>query len=119
MSNTMTHYSIDAEGKTLGRVSSEAARLLMGKASVSFARNVVPNVSVTIVNAGKTYIRESKMLSETYARYSGYPGGLKLPTLRDVIASKGIGEAYRLTVRGMLPKNKLQSKMLARLKVTA
>jgi large subunit ribosomal protein L13 len=113
----MTNYTIDAEGKALGRVASEAAAYLIGKSNVSFVKNVAPNVSVTITNAGKTFIRESKALTSIYQRYSGYPGGLKSPTLKDVIAKKGIGEAYKLTIKGMLPKNKLQTKMLSHLKV--
>lgn len=112
------HYTLDAEGKTLGRVASEAARLLLGKATTSFVKNAVPNITVTIKNAGKTFIRESKALSSTYDRYSGYPGGLTKTPLKELIIKKGIGEAYKLTIKGMLPKNKLQTKVLSHLKVT-
>jgi large subunit ribosomal protein L13 len=64
---------------------------------------------VTIDNASKLLIREPKKDQKTYTRYSGYPGGLKSATLREVIAKKGHTEVLRLAVKGMLPKNKLQS----------
>ncbi len=101
-------YTIDATNKHLGRVASEAAKALIGKLSTSFKRNEVADVSVEIVNVSKLDIFEKKMKNKTYARYSGYPGGLKIATMELVIAKKGISEVVRRSVYKMLPKNKLQ-----------
>jgi large subunit ribosomal protein L13 len=111
-------YVIDAKNRTIGRVASEAAMALMGKKRTDFAKNVVAPVTVTITNAAKTAIPESKLKAKEYQRYSGYPGGLKTATLEEVIAKKGYTMVYRTAIKGMLPKNKLQDRMLKNLKVT-
>jgi len=114
----MTTHTINAENKAIGRVATEAAVFLMGKNNPEFARNILPSVTVEITNASKAKIASSKLLQKTYSRYSGYPGGLKQPTMKKVIESKGYSELFREAVSGMLPKNKLRSKMLANLKVS-
>lgn len=111
-------YTIDAKDRTVGRVATEAAVLLMGKNLKEFKRNVVSDVKVEIKNTSKANIDEKKLLQKTYSRYSGYPGGLRKPTMSQVVAKKGYGEIFREAVSGMLPKNKLRSKMLANLTVT-
>jgi len=58
------------------------------------------------------------MLQKTYSRYSGYPGGLKQPTMKMVVAKKGYSELFKEAVSGMLPKNKLRSKMMKNLKIS-
>jgi len=63
-------------------------------------------------------IHDRKRATKTYSRYSGYPGGLKQPTMADVIAKKGYGEIFREAVSGMLPKNKLRARMLKNLITT-
>ncbi len=111
-------HTINAEGKKIGRVASEAAKILMGKTSASYASNKVADVFVHITNASKADISEKKKDEKKYARYSGYPGGLKFPTMAKVISKKGYSEVFRIAVKGMLPKNKLAPRMLKNLKIT-
>ena len=114
----MTKHVLDAENKKIGRVATEAAVLLMGKNLSDFKRNSIPNVTVEIKNAKLASITEKKMLTKTYSRYSGYPGGLKQPTMKEVVVKKGYSELFKEAVSGMLPKNKLRSKMMNNLIVT-
>mgnify|MGYP001008532672 CR=1 FL=1 len=113
-----TQFTIDAKGLTLGRVASKAAAMLMGKNTTTFVKNKVPSVTVTIVNAAKTILPEKKLREVDYARYSGYPGGLRYETLGEVLTKKGHKEVYKVAVYGMLPHNKLRSKMIKNLIVT-
>ncbi len=113
----MKTYTLNAEGKKLGRVASEAAKLIMGKNLASFARNIFPDVSVVIENASKADISERKRSSLTYKRYSGYPGGQKVLDAKEIIARKGYSELFRKAVYGMLPTNRLRPKMIKRLMV--
>jgi large subunit ribosomal protein L13 len=108
-------FTIDAQGRTIGRVATEAARILMGKNSVSYKPNVAPKVTVVVENASKISLTPHKRANTVYTRYSGYPGGLKSETLGDVIEKHSYGEAIRRAVRGMLPANKLRKEMLANL----
>lgn len=108
-------YTIDAEGKKLGRVATEAAMVLMGKNKPDYRPNVAPNVRVIIENGSKLAISEKKKDETIYTRYSGYPGGLKSETLGDVIEKKSHGEVIRRAVHGMLPANKLRKIMLSHL----
>ena len=111
-------YILDAENKKIGRIATQAAVYLMGKNLSVFARNNIPQITVEIKNAGKASVDEKKKLAKTYSRYSGYPGGLKQPTMEKVIAKKGYSELFREAVKGMLPKNKLRAKMMKNLKVS-
>lgn len=111
-------YTLDAENKRIGRVATQAAVYLMGKNLASFARNTIPDVKVEITNTSKALVDEKKMTQKTYSRYSGYPGGLRQPTMTQVIAKKGYKELFVEAVKGMLPKNKLRSKMMNNLIVT-
>lgn len=108
-------YQIDAQGKKLGRIASEAASLLMGKNRTDFVRNTAPEVKVKIVNAGKLSVTNKKMEQKTYKNYSGFPGGLKERTMKKVVFDKGMKEAMRIAIRGMLPKNKLRDRMMKNL----
>lgn len=110
-------YTIDATNKKLGRVASEAAALLNGKNAVTFTRNAITEVKVEIVNASKADISEQKKAQTKYPRYSGYPGGLKTPTMATVIAQKGYEEIFTIAVRGMVPSNKLRSEIMKNLTV--
>lgn len=111
-------YTIDASGKKLGRVASEVAKLLIGKNLTNFARNTYPNVTVNLVNTSKVDISEKKLKNKTHSRYSGFPGGLVKETLEKTISKKGYSEIFRLAVKGMLPKNKLQTPMLKNLVIS-
>ncbi len=111
-------YVLDAENKTIGRVATQAAVFLMGKNTPTYARNHIPAVTVEIKNASKAKIHAPKLVQKTYSRYSGYPGGLRQPAMRDVIAKKGYSEIFKEAVWGMIPKNKLRDKMMNNLKIS-
>lgn len=115
--STKKEYTIDAQGKRLGKVATEAASYLIGKNTPSVARNVVTDVSVTIINASKLDLSEKKA-NEIYQSYSGYPGGRKTETMEHLGKRRGYGEAVKRTIKGMLPKNKLQTLMMKNLNVT-
>lgn len=110
-------YTIDATNKKLGRVASEAAVYLIGKNQTAFVRNKVSGGTVEIVNASKADISEKKLLQKKYVRYSGYPGGLRSPSMRNVIDKKGYAEIFTLAVYGMIPSNKLRSRIMKNLSV--
>lgn len=110
-------YVIDATGKRLGRVATEAATILNGKHSPDFARNEVPDVTVRIENASKLDIREGKE-TEEYQSYSGYPSGRRVETLEHLGGRLGYAEVIRRTVKGMLPRNRLQKVRMKNLQVT-
>lgn len=101
-------YTIDATGKRLGIIATEASRYLLAKDSPDVARHVAAPVIVTITNASKMDIPERKK-SEIYQRYSGYPSGRKEETLEHLANRLGYSEVIRRSVKGMLPKNRLQS----------
>ena len=111
-------HSIDAAGKTLGRVASEAAKALMGKMQADYTPNKSSGVKVTISNAGKLYIRERKRTQTIYTTYSGYPGGLKRESLASLTARKGNGEALRRAISRMLPRNTMLTARMKNLTVT-
>lgn len=104
--------TIDAKNKTLGRVASEAAKILLGKHKTNFAKNSVMGEEVTIINASKVRISGDKERQMKYIRYSGYPGGQKEETYAMLVARRGAGEAIRRAVYRMLPKNKLQPRRI-------
>ncbi len=114
----MNKHTLDAAGKSLGRIASKAAFLLMGKDTSEYARNKVVNVSVEIINAGQTKIPRSKLTQKEYVKYSGYPGGLIIESLEHLIERRGMAEVYKRAVSGMLPDNKLKAKMIKNLTVT-
>jgi large subunit ribosomal protein L13 len=111
-------YTLDAENKRIGRIATQAAVFLMGKNLTTFAKNSIPNVTVEIKNTSKALIDDSKRKQKTYSRYSGYPGGLRQPTMEQVIAKKGYSELFKEAVSGMLPKNKLRTKMMNNLVIS-
>ena len=110
-------YVIDASGKRLGKVATEAASILLGKDRADFARHTVAPVSVKIINASKLDLSE-KRKGETYDTYSGYPGGRRVETLGHLGERRGYAEVIRRTVAGMLPKNKLQKPTMLNLEVS-
>lgn len=114
----MTKYVLDAQNKKIGRIATQASVYLMGKNLPSFQRNNIPDVSVEIKNTSKADISEKKILEKKYSYYSGYPGGLRQPTAKQVIAKKGYSELFKEAVWGMLPKNKLRAKMMNNLTIT-
>jgi|SRR3989344_71381 len=111
-------YKIDAAGRSLGRVASEAAKALMGKADADYTPHIRSNVKVTIANASKIRSTEKKRLQKIYTTYSGYPGGLKKESLGNLVGRKGSGEALRRAIKGMLPRNTMLVARLKNLSIT-
>ena len=114
--NTKT-YTIDAAGKRLGKVATEAATVLMGKNEATFAKHIMSDVVVTIENASKLDIPEKKK-GEIYQSFSGYPGGRKTEPLIHLAERLGYAEVVKRTVGGMLPTNKHKKPLLKNLIVT-
>lgn len=110
-------HQIDATGRALGRVASEAAVALRGKNSPHFEQHLLSGQKVEIHNVSKLKIMPLKAKKIKYERYTGYPGGLRFTTLPALIAKKGYGEPLRRAVRGMLPANKLRAKLMLNLKI--
>ena len=108
-------HLIDAQGKSLGRVATEAAHMLMGKHQTDYARNTVADVTVKIVHSSDLNVSAKKAFSKVYTHYTGYPGGLRKETLEEIKAKKGMEEVIRKAVYGMLPGNKLRPKLMKRL----
>jgi large subunit ribosomal protein L13 len=89
MTTGNTKFTIDATGKTLGRLASEVAAILLAKNSASFAKNFATKAKVAVSNASKMIVTGSKMDSKTHKRFSLYPGGLKTPNWAEVVSKKG------------------------------
>ena len=113
-----SEYTIDASGKTLGRVASLAAKTLMGKTEARYTPNIASPVRVNIVNAGKLIMTERKQLGKRYTSYSGYPGGLKTEALGKLRVRKGHGEPLRRAIERMLPRNTMRVGRMKNLKIT-
>lgn len=109
-------YILNAEGKTLGRLASEAARLLRGKHKPIFTPHVDTGDHVIVINADKVVLTGKKLDQKNYFRHSGYPGGIKLIPYRELLANKP-EVALEHAIKGMLPKNKLGKAMGMKLKV--
>ena len=108
---------IDATGKRLGKVATEAAVIMMGKDQPNFAKHIIADVDLEITNVSKLDIPEGKE-GAIYQSYSGYPGGRKTETLIHLAERRGYDEVVRRTVGGMLPNNKHKNRLLAKLVIT-
>lgn len=115
---TRVWHVIDAEDLVLGRVCTEAARILRGKHKPIFAPHMDTGDHVIIVNASKIVLTSGKADKKNVYRHTGYPGGLKTETYAQKLARKP-ADAVRLSVKGMLPHGPLGSQMLKKLKVYA
>ena len=111
-------HAVDVKGKVLGRVATEIAHLLMGKAKPYFVRNLDCGDYVVVVNAKEIKVTGNKEEQKNYYRHSGYPGGFRQETLKELRERKP-EEIITRAVKGMLPNNKLRDKMLRRLFVFA
>ncbi|MFH2063250.1 MAG: 50S ribosomal protein L13 [bacterium] len=107
---------IDAAGRSIGRVASETATLLMGKHKPQYEPQKDVGDIVEIRNAALVKVLGNKLEQKKYYHYSGYPGGMKERQLKDVMA-KDPADAIRRAVKNMLPKNRLQNGRMKRLKV--
>lgn len=111
-------WVIDAANKPLGRVSTEAARILRGKHKPIFTPNIDTGDFVIIINAEKALLTGDKLDKKMYYHHSGYPGGLKEMTYRQLMAKKPV-LAVEKAVKGMLPHNRLGRAQGKKLKVYA
>lgn len=111
-------HLIDVKDKVLGREAVEIAQKLMGKNKSYFAKNMDCGDYVVVINAKDVRVTGNKEQNKKYTNYSGYPGGLRVRTLKEVRAQKP-EEVITHAVSGMLPKNKLRAQMLKRLYVFA
>lgn len=111
---TTPNYDIDAKGKRLGKVATEAAAVLMGKNTPQFAKHIAQDMTVTIINASKLDINEKKS-TEVYKSFSGWPGGQRLETLGHLGTRRGYSEVLRRSIAGMIPNNKLKKPRLKNL----
>jgi large subunit ribosomal protein L13 len=111
-------YVVNAEGKVLGRLASELAKILRGKHKPAYTPHVDTGDFVVVVNAGKVSLTGKKMKDKIYYHHTGYPGGIKEMSAEKLLAKKP-AEMIRMAVRGMLPKNSLGRQMLRKLKVYA
>ncbi len=109
-------YIIDAAGRPLGRVATEAASLLRGKHKPEFTPHLDTGDHVIILNAGKVALTGRKLQQKLHYRHSGYPGGLKKVDYATLLDKKPDRAVY-LAVRGMLPHNRLGRAMLKKLRV--
>ena len=104
-------YVIDATDLVLGRLASRVALILRGKNKPSFTPNVDCGDNVIIVNADKVRLTGRKMTDRVYIRYTGYPGGQRFTTPKELLHKRPT-ELVRMSVKGMLPKNRLGDKLI-------
>jgi large subunit ribosomal protein L13 len=111
-------YLVNAEGKVLGRLATELAKILRGKNKPSFTPHVDTGDFVVVVNAEKVVLTGKKMKDKIYYHHTGYPGGIKEVNAEKLLAKKPT-EILKIAVKGMLPKNSLGRQMLRKLKIYA
>ena len=107
-------YVIDAEGKPLARVASKAAHILRGKHKATYTPNIDCGDFIIIINAEKAILTGNKLDNKKYYNHSGYPGGLRERTAREMQEKYPI-EMVERAVKGMLPKNRLGRQMYKKL----
>lgn len=109
-------WLVDAKGKVLGRLATQLANILRGKNKPDFAPYRDMGDFVVVVNAAQVRLTGQKLTDKIYYQHSGYPGGLKSISARDLLA-KHPERVLRNAVKGMLPKNKLSAKIINKLKI--
>lgn len=116
----VTHdwYVIDAADQTLGRISTLIATHLIGKHKPQYTAHIDCGDNVVVTNAAQIRVTGNKLTQKRYYNHSGYPGGLKETVLEDMM-SKSPTKVIEHSVKGMLPKNRLQDVRMKRLKVYA
>jgi large subunit ribosomal protein L13 len=111
-------HIVDADGMTVGRLASEVAQILMGKRKPTYTPFLDTGDHVIIINASKVILKGNKLDDKFYRRHSGFPGGLKEISARDLLAKKPV-RLVELAIKGMLPKTKMGRAMISKLKVYA
>jgi len=115
---TRKWYIIDAENKPLGRVASEAAKLLKGKHKPTYTTHLDTGDHVIVLNASKAVLTGKKLEQKIYRHHSGYIGGMKEIKAKDMMQNKP-ERAMMLAIKGMLPKNSLGRQMLRKVRIYA
>lgn len=108
--------TLDATGKILGRLATEAANLVRGKNKPGFRPYLISGDKVIITNAAKVRVTGNKLETKQYWRHSGYLGNLKSETMAELMR-RNPSEVVRRAIKGMLPKNKLQDKFMKNLEI--
>jgi len=111
-------HLVDASGKTLGRLASEVAIILLGKNKPTFSNNINVGDYVVVVNASKVKVTGKKDQQKVYYRHSNYPGGLRSVSYADMFKVNP-ERVVTFAVRGMIPRNRLGRQIMSRLKVYA
>ena len=111
-------YILDAAGKPLGKTAVIVADLLRGKGKVTYTPHADCGDNVIVINAEKVILKGDKMTDRVYVRYTGYPGGQRFTTPREILAKRP-AELVRRAVKGMLPKTRLGDKIIGNLHVYA
>ncbi len=111
-------YLIDAEGKTLGRLASLVANILRGKHKPQYTPHIDTGDFVIIINAEKIKVTGNKETDKKYYRHSGYPGGLKVTSFKEMMEKNPV-QALEKAIKGMLPHNTLGQDQFNKLKVYA
>ena len=111
-------HTIDATGKTVGRIASEAAKALMGKMHASYTPNILSDVKVTITNASKIYTRERKQVRTKLTHYTGFHGGLRTVSLEALTKRSGSGAVIRRAIIRMMPRNRMHTSRMKNLTIT-
>ena len=111
-------YVIDAADKSLGRVATEAAKLLRGKHKPTFTPNIDVGDHVIVLNCDQVILTGNKLNQKMYRHHSGYIGGMKEVSAKDMMASNP-EKAMFLAIKGMLPHNRLGRQMIKKLRVYA
>lgn len=108
------YHLFDAKGKTLGRLATQIATILMGKNKVSYAPHIDGGDFVVVINTDLIEVTGNKAEDKMYHHFSGYPGGIRSISFKDQLA-KDSRKVVHAALYGMLPKNKLRDRMLTRL----
>lgn len=114
----MKWYLIDAEGQTLGRLASQIASIIRGKNKPTYTPHADTGDFVVVINAEKINVTGNKLNDKIYYNHSGYAGGLKKRTLKEMLEKKP-EEVLRKAIWGMLPHNKLGRKQMGKVKIYA
>lgn len=109
-------YLVDAKDQVLGRLASQIAKIIRGKNKPSFTPNMDTGDFVVVINADKVRLTGKRPEMKQYIRHSGYPGGQKITSVREIKQSKP-EFLVENAVKGMLPKNRLGRKLIKKLKV--
>jgi len=111
-------HIIDADGLTVGRLASEIAKILMGKHKPTYTPFIDTGDHVIVINASKVVFKGNKTNDKMYRHHTGWPGGLKEISARDLLARRPV-RLIELTIKGMLPKTRIGRAMASKVKVYA